>query len=397
MHIGTIHSNMQTMWMRIAKERLLSLLDQFPAVLILGARQVGKTTLARLTFPEAHYCDLQTPELRQLFINEPTFQVERRSDRVLILDEAQAVPPLFAALRGIIDRRRKSHGQFLLLGSADPKLVRQISESLAGRVGILDLDPLTALEASQGPPAMELHSVWLKGGFPDALKGDFREWWEAYLQTYVERDLPRLGLSPDPLLLRRLITMLAHQQGGLLNSSQLANSLGCSNHTARRYIDLLEQTYLARVLPPYHRNVGKRLTKSPKVYLRDTGLLHHVLNISTLQELDRHPVLGASWETFVLEDLMRREGVVNPYTQFFFWRTAAGLEADLIFDRGSVRVAFEIKTGEADLLRATRRLQSSMIDADAARGYLITQADGVAPLAPGIERRGFAACVDWLP
>ncbi len=370
---------------------------QFPAVLILGARQVGKTTLARMSFPDGDYCDLQAPELRQLFTAEPAFQIERRAGRVLILDEAQAVPPLFSALRGIIDRQRKVNGRFLLLGSANPRLVRQISESLAGRVGILDLDPLVALEVIQGQPSLEIEAVWLKGGFPDALQGDFRIWWEAYLRTYVERDLPQLGVRPEPLLLRRLITMLAHQQGGLLNASVLGSALGVSHHTVRRYIDVLEQTYLVRLLRPYFRNIGKRLTKSSKLFLRDTGLLHHVLNISSLGELDSHPVRGASWETFVLEDLVRREKLRNPHTQFYFWRTVAGLEADLVFDRGSERVVFEIKTGEGEPVRAGQRLRSAMTDADARRGFLITQADGVVPLTPGVERRGFANCVNWLP
>jgi hypothetical protein len=371
--------------------------EQFPAVLILGARQVGKTTLARASFPEAQYCDLQQPELRQLFTAEPTFQIQQRTGSVVILDEAQTVPPLFGALRGIIDSDRHRHGRFLLLGSANPRLVRQISESLAGRVGILDLDPLTALEVGTGEQAFGYQSVWLKGGFPDALQGSFRDWWEAYLRTYLERDLPQLGLGPEPLLLRRLITMLAHQEGALLNTSQLGNSLGVSHHTVRRYLEVLEQTYLIRILPPYHRNVGKRLTKSSKVYLRDTGLLHHLLNISSIEDLDSHPIRGASWETFVLEDLIRREKLENPHTQFFFWRTAAGLEADLLFDRGSERVIFEIKPGEGEVLRTLRRLEAAMSDTGASRAYLITQADGILPLAPRVERRGFSSCLDWLP
>ncbi len=392
-----IFQNIKQMWRRLAEQRLRGLWEHFPAVLILGARQVGKTTLARASFPEAQYCDLQQPELRQLFTAEPTFQIQQRAGSVVILDEAQAVPPLFAALRGIIDSDRRRRGRFLLLGSANPRLVSQISESLAGRVGILDLDPLTALEVSAGDLTFGYHSVWLGGGFPDALQGSFRDWWEAYLRTYIERDLPSLGLSPEPLLLRRLITMLAHQQGALLNASQLGNSLGVSHHTVRRYLDVLEQTYLIRVLPPYHRNVGKRLTKSPKVYLRDTGLLHHVLNITSAEDLNSHPVCGASWETFVLEDLIRREKLENPHTQFFFWRTAAGLEADLLFDRGSERIIFEIKTGEGEVLRTLRRLQSAMSDAGAGSAYLIAQAEGTMALAPCVERRGFSSCYDWLP
>ena len=195
------------------------------------------------------------------------------------------MPAIFSALRGLIDRHRKQNGRFLLLGSAHPSLIRKVSESLAGRVGILQLDPFTVAEVAGKTPQRALQNLWLRGGFPDAYLGDFREWWEAYLRTYVERDVPQLGLSADPILLRRLLMMLAHSQGGLLNLSQLGQSLGISYHTVERYVNLLEQTFLVRRLLPYYRNVRKRLVRGPKVYLRDTGLLHHLLNLSTLAEL----------------------------------------------------------------------------------------------------------------
>lgn len=236
-----------------------------------------------------------------------------------------------------MDRRRSENGRFLLLGSAQPNLVRRVSESLAGRAGILELDPLTANEVRDGKPLREMRQIWLRGGFPDALRGSHREWWEAYLRTYLERDLPQLGINADPLLLRRLLTMLAHAQGGLFNASQMGRSLGVSYHTVARYLDVLERTFLLRRLPPYFRNIRKRLAKSPKIYLRDTGLLHHLLNITTTSDLDSHPIRGASWETFVLEDLVRRERLVHPFSQFFFWRTQAGSEVDLLIDRGSKR------------------------------------------------------------
>jgi predicted AAA+ superfamily ATPase len=381
----------------MAAGRLRLLTRQFPSVLLLGARQVGKTTLARAVFPRGAYCDLEEPSLRQLFSADPSFQIRKRAGRFLILDEAQAVPEVYPALRGIIDEERRRRERFLLLGSANPGLIRRVSETLAGRVGILDLDPLCSSEVLRGRPSLPYEDLWVKGGFPDALRGDFREWWEAYLRTYVERDLSQLGLSPDPLLLRRLLTMIAHQQGGLWNASQLGASLGVTHHTVRRYLSVLEQTFLVRVWAPYFKNVGKRLRKAPKVYLRDTGLLHHLLNISTLADLDFHPVRGASWETFVIEDLLRRERLKRPYTQFFFWRTAAGLEVDLVLDRGSNRIAIEVKLGEEDLGRVVSRLQSGMKDLDAKRGYLITESPGVTPLAPGIERRGFGDCLHWLP
>ena len=385
------------MWDRLATPRLLELARQFPAVLILGARQVGKTTLARQVFPQLPYCDLEEPSLRQLFTEDPTFQIEQRAKPGLVLDEVQTVPAVFASLRGIIDAHRQAKGRFLLLGSAQPTLVRQVSESLAGRVGILELEPLTVAEARTGDEPRDWGQVWLRGGFPDALRGSFREWWEAYLRTYVERDLPHLGLEANPLLLRRLLTMLAHSQGGMLNASQLGNSLDISYHTVRRYLDILEQTFLARRLPPYFRNVGKRLTKAPKVYLRDTGLLHHLLNLNSLGELDSHPVLGASWETFVLEDLLRRERLRHPHTQACFWRTAAGAEIDLLLDRGSELLAIEIKAGRGDKTRLARTLETAMADAGARRGWILDQAPGAEPLRPNLQRRNFAEDPTWLP
>jgi predicted AAA+ superfamily ATPase len=385
------------MWDRLAKRRLLTLWHQFPAVLILGARQVGKTTLARETFPHLPYCDLEEPSLRQLFTDDPTFQIERRARPALILDEAQSVPDVFASLRGVIDKQRSTKGRFLLLGSAQPALVRQVSETLAGRAGILELDPMTAAEARTDDEPKTWEDVWLCGGFPDALRGPFRDWWEAYLRTYVERDLPHLAVSADPLLLRRILTMLAHAQGGLLNASRLGNSLGVAYHTVQRYLDILERTFLLRRLPPYFRNVGKRLTKSSKVYLRDTGLLHHLLNIASSEELDNHPIRGVSWETFVIEDLLRREKLRHPHSQFYFWRTSAGAELDLIIERGSKRFAIEIKTGRGNDGRVARVLEQSAHDVRATRVWILDQGDGVEPVRPNVERRGWREDVGWLP
>jgi predicted AAA+ superfamily ATPase len=386
------------MWSRLASQRLRELWKQFPAVLILGARQVGKTTLARESFPKIPYCDLEEPKLRELFAADAAFQIGRREEGGLILDEAQTVPAVFPALRGIIDADRKRKGRFLLLGSAQPDLVRQTSESLAGRIGILELDPLTVAEVSAAKPRVTWERLWLGGGFPDAVQGDFREWWEAYLRTYVERDLPALGLSAEPLLLRRLLTMLAHQQGGLFNASHIGAALGVSYHTVQRYVDILEQTFLLRRLTPYFRNVGKRLTKAPKIFLRDTGLLHHLLNIAKLDELENHPVRGASWETFVIEDLLRREKLAHPHSQAYFWRTATGDEADLVLDRGGGELlALEVKAGSGADLDVARKLAKCAKDVKARASWVIGQAKGTEPLVPGVERRGFVECIDWLP
>ena len=391
---------MRDMWNRLHSPRLRALARQFPAVLILGPRQVGKTTLTRAAFPQAPYLDLEQPGVRQLFTADPLFQIKSRlpgKSGALVLDEVQCVPEIFAALRGLIDRDRRRNGRFILLGSAQPTLIRQVSESLAGRVGILELDPLTVAEVAPGTPKRAWTDLWLRGGFPDALRGNFREWWEAYLRTYLERDLPQLGVRADPLFLRRLLTMLAHAQGGMLNASSLGASLGVSHHTIARHLDILEQTFLIRRLPPFFRNVGKRLVKAPKVYLRDSGLLHHLLNLGTLDEVRNHPVHGASWETFVLEDVIRREKLRHPHAQFFFWRTADGAEIDLVVERGSTRVAVEIKAGRGDKIHAARVLERAMDDVGAKTGWILDQAEGADMLRPGLARRSFAADPEWLP
>jgi predicted AAA+ superfamily ATPase len=385
------------MYKRLASRRLRDLARRFPAVLILGARQVGKTTLARATFANARYLDLEEPSRRALFSADAAHQVESLGPGILILDEAQNVPDLFAALRGLIDARRRGKGRYVLLGSAHPALVRKISESLAGRIGLIELDALTAVEAISGAPKRRWQDVWLKGGFPDALKGKFRDWWEAYLRLYVERDLPTLGVAAQPLLLRRLLTMLAHQQGQLANTAQLGASLGVTHSTVQRYLDVLEQTFLIRRLPPYFVNIGKRLTKAPKIYLRDTGLLHHLLNIDSLEMLDSHPIRGASWETFVIEDLMRREKLVRPFTQFFFWRTHAGAEIDLLLERGANRIALEIKAGSGRSPYLARSVAAAAEDFSAVRSWVLDQAAGEDALSPKVRRRNYAESLDWLP
>jgi hypothetical protein len=191
--------------------------------------------------------------------------------------------------------------------------------------------------------------------------------------------------------------MLAHSQGGLCNASSLGGALGVSHHTIQRYLDVLERTFLVRRLPPYFRNVGKRLVKSPKVYLRDTGLLHHLLNLTTLDEIRSHPIKGASWETFVIEELARREHLVRPHTQLHFWRTSAGLETDLVMERGSSRVAIEIKSGNGGRPEVVRQLQTAMHDLDADSAWIVDEDEGTDPLAPHMRRRGFASDLAWLP
>ena len=393
------------MYPRLFGPRLLHLAKQFPAVLILGARQVGKTTLARQTFANYAYLDLEDSVTYDLFAEDPRFQLDARSSLAegLVLDEAQRLPALFDALRGAIDADRQRMGRFIILGSSQPAVVRQVAESLAGRVGILELSPLTVEETSAADsPIVDYQQQWLAGGFPDALGaarrgGNFRDWWESYLRTYVERDLHVMGVGADPIQLRKLLTMLAHAQGGLSNHSQMASALGLSQPTVARYVDILEQSFLVRRLPPFFKNVGKRLVKAPKIYVRDTGLLHHLLNIDSLDILNSHPVRGASWETFVLEDILRREAVKYPHSLAHFWRTSSGAEADLLLERQGALHAIEIKTSRASSPYLARSLRAIMEDTAAISATVIDQGQGSEPLDPAVQRRGFSVSSTWLP
>ena len=376
----------------MAESRLLELSAQFPAVAVVGARQVGKTTLARAAFPSAIYKDLESPLLRIRFAEDPAHELNQLGD-LTILDEAQSVPEVFPALRGAIDGRRADRQcHFCVLGSSQPALVRGVSESLAGRVGLLELDPLTPAETG-----LPVATHWLAGGFPDALSGEFRAWWEPYLGTVLQRDLAVYGFRPDALFLRRLLTMLATQQGGLLNLSALGSSLGVSYHAVQHGLDLLEGVFLIRRLPPYFRNIRKRLVKSPRVYLRDTGLLHHLLNISDPRDLDNHPQRGASWEGFAIEDMIRRERLAHPFTQCCFWRTATGQEADLVFDRGSSRIAIEIKANSATNSHDARKLEAILDDIGADAGWLVGIGGESALLTPRIRSISLDLHPDWLP
>lgn len=376
---------------------LQSAATSFPVTVLLGARQVGKTTLARAEFAGHRYRDLEDPRTAERFRLDPRFELDSAGNGGLVLDEAQAVPEVFAALRRAVDARRKAYGRFVVLGSAQPALIRGVSESLAGRAAVLELDPLTAQEATLGQSDIPWPDLWLKGGFPDALRGDFRSWWESYLRLVLERDLPQYGVRADPLFMRRLLTMLAHQHGGLLNASALGSSLGVSHHTLFRYLDVLESIYLLRRLPPYFRNIGKRLTKAPKVYLRDTGLLHHLLNISTIDDLESHPSRGASWEGFVIEDVIRRERLSFPSSQAYFWRTAAGAEIDLVLDRRTEKVAIEIKAGRGDNARTIHRLREAMADVEATRAWIVDQGEDTDHLGDSVARAGFSAVMKGTP
>ncbi len=310
---------------------VLAALKEMPAVALLGPRQVGKTTLAHAiaeTRPSL-YLDLESPADR-VRLAEPELYLSQHAGKLVVLDEIQRVPELFKTLRGLIDVGRRANrrtGRFLVLGSASLELLRQSSESLAGRIRHLELTPFTAGEL----PREMLDTLWVRGGFPDSyLARDDAvslRWRRDFIRTYLERDVPQLGPRIPAETLRRFWTMLAHQQGGLLNAAALARSLGVDGKTVASYLDLLVDLLLVRRLAPWHANVGKRLVKSPKVYVRDSGLVHALLGIGELEALLAHPVAGGSWEGMAIESLLAS---APAGTEAWFYRTAAGAELDLL-------------------------------------------------------------------
>ena len=357
---------------RNAQVRLKALAGQFPAVLLLGARQCGKTTLAR-HFVEARYFDLEKPSDLQVFSGDIEYAL-RRLDGPLILDEAQTLPALFPVLRSLIDESRRAHGRFFLLGSVSPELGRNISESLAGRVGILELTPFLFCEIA-GRRGVRLDTLWQRGGYPDAFLARGSEAWQAwhenYLRTFIERDIARHRLTLSSVEIRRLMTMLAHSHGGLLNASSLGRSLGYSYHTVQNALDLLEGYFLLRRLPPYHANLGRRLVKAPKVYLRDSGLLHYLLGIGTDEQLITSPARGNSFEGFMVEQIASLERLHHPASTFYFFRTHAGAEVDLIVDRGQSRVGFEFKSAASTEPRDWTHLQTAISEGIIQRGVVV--------------------------
>jgi predicted AAA+ superfamily ATPase len=354
--------------------QLQRLLRQFPAVTVLGPRQSGKTTFIRRTLPEWTYLDLERPSDATPLAADPEARLNQLGERV-VFDEAQRVPEFFPVLRSVIDSRRSRRGRFVLLGSASPSLIRAISESLAGRTAFLDLAPFRWDEVARQRNPGGLMTLWFRGGFPEAyLERDDRArwtWMEAYTRAFIERDLAALGIEVSAIQMRKLWTMLAHCNGGVWNASQLASSLGASYHTVNRYVDILEQTFLVRKLPPFSASIRKRLVKSPKVYFRDTGLLHYFLGIPDEPTLEVHPARGLSWEAFIIDQLISAFQRFAPGSQAFFWRTAQGEEVDLLMDVGGRRVPLEIRLHSAPTPQEAQGLRRCMQDLGLSRGYLI--------------------------
>jgi uncharacterized protein len=339
------------MYINRSIENFLKLnLQSFPAIVMLGTRQCGKSTLIKkmsASFDSFQYLDLQNYQDLNKLADMNLFFSSNRNDTIC-LDEVQLVPELFSYLRSEIDADRRN-GRFILLGSASQDLIQRSSESLAGRIGLITLTPFTFFELIN-KENFEINKHWIRGGYPDSFLAVTDEisnlWIENYIRTYIERDIPQLGIQIPALQLRRFLTMLCHSHGQLANLSKLGESLGTSHTTIRKYIDLFEQTFIVRTLMPYEINIKKRLVKSPKLYIRDSGILHKLLDIKDFNHLLANPIAGTSWEGYVIENL------TTQYWEFqsYFYRTANGEELDLILEKGNVRIAVECKISSAPTL-----------------------------------------------
>ena len=356
-----------------------SAISVVPVVALLGSRQTGKTTLAKalesvLEDRQTIYLDLELDSDRAALENAELFLEQHRA-KLVIIDEIQRLPSLFPLLRAMVDRLRQP-GRFLILGSASPALLRQSAESLAGRIRYFEVPPFHVPEI----PFQDMQVLWLRGGYPESFlsanDAESLHWRQDFLATFLERDIPALGIRIPAIQLRRCWTMLAHQQSQLWNALQYGNNLGLSAPTVKHYLDTLADTFMVRILPPYFVNVGKRLIKTPKVIIRDSGLVHAHLGIQTLDQLLSHPVVGHSWEAFVIETVIRSLPVG---WQFFFYRTNAGAEMDLVLESptGS-RFGIEVKFGLDPGL--SRGFHNSATDLGTLRDFLVYPGEHRVPL-----------------
>jgi uncharacterized protein len=372
---------------RRTSRQIVQQLSAFPAVLVYGPRQCGKSTLAKTLLPGWTHVDLERPADAALIAADLEGFLGEHS-RQLFIDEAQRLPQLFPALRHIIDKSR-GNGRFLLTGSASPALMANASESLAGRIGLVELTPF---QPSELAGTRSEAGRWFWGGFPPvharAAQAARLQWLDAYVSTFLERDLPLLGVRLPAARLRMLWTMLTHVHGNVLNVSDLARSLGVSSHTVGNDLDVLESTFMIRRLPPYFANVQKRLSKSPKVYLRDTGLLHFLAGLRSPAELKTWSRRGASFEGLVIEQLCAEAARRFVRPEAFHWRTQAGAEVDLLLRVGRKLLPIEIRLGASTDPRSLVGLRQCMQDLDLKRGYVVTT---------GTERRELGRGIAVVP
>lgn len=368
---------------RVIEADILRTLNYFPIVGILGPRQVGKTTLARKLIEElkkpAIYYDLELVEDFQTLTQNTTWILENNIEKTIIIDEVQRHLPLFPQLRALVDRKREP-ARFILLGSASPEFLRKSSESLAGRIAYHELSPILRLEAETAFIPQVTH--WHRGGFPDALlapdNGYWYQWQQNFIKTYVEQDLTQMGINATIPLLNNFLRMIAHMHGSLLNYATLSNSLGMANPTVKRYVEILEQAYLVRRLEPWFVNVSKRIVKSPKIYIRDSGNLHFLSNVRHYEELITHPLAGASWEGYIIEQIIP---LLDPAIRPHFYRTSNGAEMDLVLVDGITPiVSIEIKLSLAPALK--RGSTESVADLKTEHNFVVTPNGGNVAVRP---------------
>lgn len=380
---------------RLAEGTVRRKLLENPVVAILGPRQCGKTTLARMTMeslPRPSRLDLERPS-DLVKLGDPEAYFALHQDELVCLDEIQRRPELFPVLRSVVDERGRN-GQFLVLGSASPELLRQSSESLAGRIALVELRPFLLPEV-EGTGAGALQRLLLRGGFPRSFlsrseAGSF-DWRMDFITTFVERDLALYAPRMAPERLATFWTMCAHEHGQILNASRLGDALGVSGHTIRAYLELLERTFMLRLLRPLRANLGKRLIRSPRLYLRDSGILHALLRIASHDDLLGHPCRGVSWEGLVLEHAIFAFDGWQPS----FYRTRAGAELDLVLERGRRRIAIEAKVSTAP--RPTRGFWTALEDLGITEAYVIAPAVEPYPLAPGVAAVPLGELMAWAP
>ncbi|MFO7864607.1 MAG: ATP-binding protein [Salinivirgaceae bacterium] len=355
---------------RKISKTLIETLEYFPVLGLVGPRQVGKTTLAKYLQSslnkESVYIDIENPkDISKL--NDPVLFFERNQEKCVILDEIQRMPELFPVLRSMIDENRIP-ARFIILGSASPDLIRDSSESLAGRIAYEELTPFNLTEVKTN----ETYAHWLSGGFPSAFLAPNDKlrikWFTNFIKTYIERDLPMLGLNINHNILRKFWTMIAHIHGNVLNMQTLGKSLEISSTTIKKYLAFLENAFLIRQLYPFYANVKKRMVKSPKIYIRDAGILHHLLDIPNFDALESNPIIGSSWEGYVIEQITQ---LADEDTQFFFYRTHEGAECDLVQVKGGkVLSAIEIKYTSSP--KISKGMRNAFDDIKAIDNYIIT-------------------------
>jgi uncharacterized protein len=381
---------------RAIQKKVEESLTAFPVVGILGPRQVGKTTLAKeilKKFSSSLYIDLELPSDRNK-LNDPELFLYENKNKLIIIDEIQLKPELFSVIRALVDKDRKN-GRFLILGSSSPNLLKQSAESLAGRIFFHNLSTFLISELREDNST--INRLWIRGGFPDSFLAKNEQasidWRESFIKTYLERDIPYFGINIPSLQLRRFWMMIAHSHGSIWNASKIASALGVSPPTARHYLDILEETFIVRQLLPFYPNIKKRIIKSPKVYIRDSGLLHTLFSISSKNELLSHPSAGHSWEGFVIEQIIN--SLSNKYLTYFY-RTSAGAEVDLVIVKGDQPVlCIEIKLSLSPL--PAQGFFNAMNDLNCKNGIIVYPGDDEYSIKHNVKVIPFVKLSHYLP